>query len=88
MTIQQFIFNGDYLISYDFFRWSLHANMLPSFLSISFAFQERCEAWPLMPAFDFDYVLMLESDIQEKFGYADWLPSSPRFYKSEAVSLR
>lgn len=41
-----------------------------------------------MPAFDFDYVLVLESDIQEKFGYADWLPSSPRFYKSEAISLR
>ena len=41
-----------------------------------------------MPAFDFDHILMLESDIQEKFGYADCLPSSPKYYKSESVSLR
>lgn len=41
-----------------------------------------------MPDFDFGCVLMLESDIREKSGYSDWLPSPPRFYKSVAVSLR
>jgi len=47
--MQQFIFNGDYLISYDFFKWSLHANMLPSFCPYLLLFRKdvRHNRWRL-----------------------------------------